>query len=50
MGRRERMTWICNDMGQAVFPNDCPLETGCRQMPTKDEVDEVKQLLDEIGE
>ena len=27
MGKRIRMTWIADDRGYAVFPNDCPLET-----------------------
>lgn len=27
MGRRDKMTWITDERGYAIFPNDCPLET-----------------------
>lgn len=50
MGRVERMSWICDERGKAVFPNDCPLETATRQMPTKEDIEKIDKLLEEIGE
>lgn len=51
MGRRKIMTWICDERGKAIFPNDCPLETTIgRDMPSKEDIEELKEILNEIGE